>query len=497
MAASDLQKRVEYLVSFSSQLIFVCGSGARQSQVLNAFLTEQTDNVEVAILSASTTTPLASYREKIYRQLVSAHERVNFSLPLNQLLVPLNQHDGPVLISISKAENLPKQLLKELWEVVLQSRFANNKQLLNVLLFADESWAKSAKSSLTSRSGEKPVLLNSAEAIQALQHAAGSELDKMILAKRKQFAQRMQQRGEKPVSAKPLSQRKWLLGSLSALFIAIFTGMLAYLYAEQLTEYYLNSTTNSPSASTAKPLAPADGEILEPQPIDEPRVNAQGKTAVAGSQIDVQQEQNVVVEKTLSSPDPLVTDWQSAINKVDENASKTLEVGSFGSERINETSSRPDNMAVAAEPVPTPNVEIFSMSASPVLPLDNKAIEAVAQSDGVVEHTPTPASISAVDSAFPALLARHAGEYVIQLSAMHDVQSIDEIKGNVAPSNAYWQYQTIRFGGDWWVLLYQQFYPSLDVARQAISQLPLELQNLQPFVKSVQQVRQEINLTTP
>jgi len=86
---------------------------------------------------------------------------------------------------------------------------------------------------------------------------------------------------------------------------------------------------------------------------------------------------------------------------------------------------------------------------------------------------------------------------VIQLSAMHDVQSIDEIKGNVAPSNAYWQYQTIRFGGDWWVLLYQQFYPSLDVARQAISQLPLELQNLQPFVKSVQQVRQEINLTTP
>jgi len=35
------------------------------------------------------------------------------------------------------------------------------------------------------------------------------------------------------------------------------------------------------------------------------------------------------------------------------------------------------------------------------------------------------------------------------------------------------------------------------VARQAISQLPLELQNLQPFVKSVQQVRQEINLTTP
>jgi DamX protein len=497
MAASDLQKRVEYLVSFSSQLIFVCGSGTRQSQVLNAFLTEQTDNVEVAVVSASTTTPLASYREKIYRQLVSTHDRVNFSLPLNQLLVPLNQHDGPVLISISKAENLPKQLLKELWEVVLQSRFANNKQLLNVLLFADESWAKQAKNGLTSRSGEKPVLLNSAEAIQALQHAAGSELDKMILAKRKQFAQRLQQRGERPASVKPLSQRKWLIGSLSTLFIAIFTGILAYLYAEQITEFYLQNTTNIPSESTVKTLPPIDGEILAPSLVDSQSANVTGIAQTAMPQTDTELAQQVDTTDTLSTPDPLVTDWHSAIRKVDENANKILELATPTPEKVDGNSSITEGIPANADSLAPSTIEVFSMATATVSPLDNEVMATVTPANVMSESAPTSKTTSGAELSLQALLEQHAKAYVIQLSAMHDVQSINEIQVNLPTPDAYWQYQTLRFGGDWWVLLHQQFYPSLEAARQAISQLPQALQNLQPFVKSVQQVRQEISLARP
>ena len=142
MAASDLQDRLEYLVSYSSQLMFISSDVARQSNILDSFIAQSTEQIEVALLAAVTTTPLAKYREKLYQQLISKTQSADFNRPLNQLLADLNHHDGPIIISITKGENLPNKLVKELWDLVLQSRFTNNKQHLNVLIFAQGPWAR-------------------------------------------------------------------------------------------------------------------------------------------------------------------------------------------------------------------------------------------------------------------------------------------------------------------------------------------------------------------
>jgi DamX protein len=65
MAASDLQDRLEYLVSYSSQLMFISSDVARQSNILDSFIAQSTEQIEVALLAAVTTTPLAKYREKL------------------------------------------------------------------------------------------------------------------------------------------------------------------------------------------------------------------------------------------------------------------------------------------------------------------------------------------------------------------------------------------------------------------------------------------------
>ena len=85
------------------------------------------------------------YREKLFRQLVSPTQDADFNRPLNQLLAPLNHHNGSILINIFQAEKLPNKLVKELWDLVLQSRFANNKQHLNVLLMGLSDWAESCQ----------------------------------------------------------------------------------------------------------------------------------------------------------------------------------------------------------------------------------------------------------------------------------------------------------------------------------------------------------------
>ncbi len=133
---SELHERLEYLVNYSSQLIFVSGESiAQQQKTLEAFVFQQHDDTEIAYLTAQENMEPSDYRRQLCRQLLGQVVG-SFVRPLNELLSDLNSHEGPILIAITQAHNLPDALLQELWDLVLQSRFAGNKQHLNVLLFA-------------------------------------------------------------------------------------------------------------------------------------------------------------------------------------------------------------------------------------------------------------------------------------------------------------------------------------------------------------------------
>ena len=121
MAVSELHSRLEHLVTYSSQLIFVSGdSVASQQRSLQAFISQQSENTEIAFLTAEAQGTLSNYRKEIVRQLLGPKAPV-INRPLNELLSALNQHSGPVLICICEAEHLPQGFLQELWELVLQS----------------------------------------------------------------------------------------------------------------------------------------------------------------------------------------------------------------------------------------------------------------------------------------------------------------------------------------------------------------------------------------
>jgi DamX protein len=122
VAISELQHRLEHLVSYSSQLIFVSGDSiAQQQKSLQAFLGQQSENTEIAFVNGETDATKQSYRKQIKEQLLGVGPGL-FNRPLNELLAPLNHHAGPVLICICQAEKIPSDLLQELWDLVLQSR---------------------------------------------------------------------------------------------------------------------------------------------------------------------------------------------------------------------------------------------------------------------------------------------------------------------------------------------------------------------------------------
>jgi DamX protein len=60
-----------------------------------------------------------------------------------------------------------------------------------------------------------------------------------------------------------------------------------------------------------------------------------------------------------------------------------------------------------------------------------------------------------------------------------------------------WLYKTQRYGGDWYVLLKNQHFPSVEVARAEIDNLADSMLRNAPFVKRIAQVKQEISVSVP
>jgi DamX protein len=470
MAASDLQDRLEYLVSYSSQLMFISSDIARQSNILDSFIAQSTEQIEVALLAAVTTTPLAKYREKLYQQLISKTQSADFNRPLNQLLAELNHHDGPIIISITKGENLPNKLVKELWDLVLQSRFTSNKQHLNVLIFSQGPWARVTQRLLSSKSGDKPLLINTLTSVDSLQTELNSDLDKLIASKRKKFAERLQQRAQKPQTPIVFLKRKSVIVAFILVFISLFIAILSWQYPEQfnfLIEGKQSSLTVNQPIQSVKETQTKELAISSTQDKQE--------TAEIKAEVLPVLLMPEIVEPPLPEADLLVTDWQSAIAQVEIKSAQFLQ---DKSELALRNDSHELNQSIEA------SIIIENLAPPTLSEVDNK----IAPSE-LGKEAATQSKIS-LQTPLPVTLEK--GTYYIQLLAMADYallqQNIDEQK----ISEQSWTYETQRFGGNWHVLLLAQSYPSFAAAKAAIDVLPANLLTQSPFVKSANTIQQEI-----
>ncbi|QPG05425.1 cell division protein DamX [Salinimonas marina] len=278
---SPLHERLEYLVNYSSQLIFVSGDSiAQQQKNLEAFVFNQHDDTEIAYLTAAPDLELSDYRRQLCRQLLG-QQVGSYVRPLNELLADLNSHQGPILITITQSENLPDTLLQELWDLVLQSRFAGNQQHLNVLLFGQSAWAENAKHWLPAKNSDTPLLISS-QSVMAKQ--AGSELDQLIHQRRQAFEQHLIERQQAyPSASANRLKSPWLWASAVVVFLLCFSAMVVWQYGEHIEDLfapikappddatvpapgsaYPQLDSSAPSAPEDSGLSPAAADLSSP-----------------------------------------------------------------------------------------------------------------------------------------------------------------------------------------------------------------------------------------
>lgn len=492
---SELHERLEYLVNYSSQLIFVSGDSiAEQQKSLEAFVFQQHDDTEIAYLTAQENMESSDYRRQLCRQLLGQVVG-SFVRPLNELLSDLNNHNGPILIAITQAHFIPDKLLQELWDLVLQSRFAGNKQHLNVLLFANSQWAEKAKQWLPAKNTETPLIISS-QSVMSEQPTFESDLDKMIASRREAFQAHLEtrQRDSGLTLANPLKS-KWLYSVVVGVFLLTFAGLVYWQYADNIAGLFSPiDETNVVDDIDQVALGSAYSEVLETAP----------------SNIQRQDEsQNKALEEA---------DTQS-ISESSQNSLRTIEI-------VNQPADQTSDTALASKPSSSEPASVLTSDKSQLEAKDTlvtnwdtaiSTLESSSSNDTTqTDQQNSPEAISMANTELNDVVTPTGSqenteeqnldlasntetwikptEFVIQMLAMKDNAVLQQFlsENNLVETTRI--YKTYRYGGDWYVVVDNTLYPTFEAAQRARAELKDFPGKENTFVKRGDQVLTEISI---
>jgi len=466
---SELHERLEYLVNYSSQLIFVSGESiAEQQKTLEAFVFQQHDDTEIAYLTAQDNMDISDYRRQLCRQLLGQVVG-SFVRPLNELLSDLNKHNGPILIAITQAQHLPDKLLQELWDLVLQSRFAGNKQHLNVLLFANSAWAEKAKQWLPAKNTETPLIISS-QSVMSEQPRFESDLDKMIASRREAFQAHLENRQQENALtfSNPLKS-KWLYIGLFVVFLATFCGLVYWQYGEKLSSLF-EPINGEPASTEAQQAAPgsAYNSLVDSSGAATSQASpdiTKGVTLEIVEQTQTGTDSNAISDSNTQ----LVTDWDDAISSL---------AASEGTAEKNAAQLDNEQNVDTNEQVPDETTPLSNAQQSNSSPVQDEPQQVVLDEPQLNDTAWITADL-----------------FAIQMLAMKDEAVLSDFIDENSLSDVSRIYKTQRYGGDWFVVVSKQTYSSLQEAREAQANLPNYPGKNNAFVKRGSQILSEIALS--
>ncbi|XOV79690.1 MAG: SPOR domain-containing protein [Aestuariibacter sp.] len=267
----DISQRLEYLVAHSSQMVFVTGEDmAIQKGFVEAFLGQQSQHANVAFLAAKKGKKKDYYRQQLAEQLYL--ESFNQRQTLVQSFASRNDKDTPVLIAVTNAEYMAKDMLRELWDLVLQNRFARTDEQVNILVFGEQKWAEEVKAWLPTNNNDKPVLLTTQTLEYEEEHEIEGDLDEMINNRRKLFQERMKARSLTFEGHTPVLKAWWFRLVTACFFVVSFSAILIWQYFD---------VTSTAAREFANFLF--QSEITE-------TVNQEGSEATSANQVEFTEE---------------------------------------------------------------------------------------------------------------------------------------------------------------------------------------------------------------
>nr|WP_246261265.1 SPOR domain-containing protein [Alteromonas ponticola] len=243
-------------------------------------------------------------------------------------------------------------------------------------------------------------------------------------------------------------------------FLLIFGALVAWLYGNKITALFRPLDTPSEIAQTEPVEVGTAYETL----VDN---QSQDSTTKVAETVDVVSIDERPSNDASSAADAsaLVADWPEALAQTSNSNDNSLPTDNLAQSELSERQQpRFEKSAAENTSTTTPAKETTEIVAEPAPTVEQVSVEDI-QSDN----------------------------FYIQLAGLKDGQLLEQFVKDHDLEAVVKMYQTQRYGGDWYVLLFHQPFASLDTARSAVANLPQYPGREKAFVKSGSQIKAELN----
>ncbi|MGY3941611.1 SPOR domain-containing protein [Aeromonas tecta] len=505
----QLVDRLLHLIEFNHPFIFLSGkAGSGRGTLCESLLGQLPDCVRVVSLIGSAAMKMADVRQLLLQQVVARPLFNPQDALADSFFRMLEGKSSTLLLAIERADELPAELVGELWALCRHNDTLDTPHKLAILLSGNDAWCRSQKPQLKGRAMpalelEVAPLSAPEQRIFLYEKAKALKIPTALLSKLKveeilsaangHPSAIMQSLEDIMTDRRPKKRQAELPVKKIAIVLALVAaGLLALSYLP----LFDNEGKNDTQASSQ--------DMTLPDPVSSDPLNA-GATSTA--------QATDGATSTNQSSNQLARDWQpdaKPLPKKVESETVTTESTNYEGRRVvisDEVVEKLMKQPNVSGALPTAVVDeltgVSSQAASTQMATpasqpatSSKTLGGVPAANGAVKATPTaePMAVAAPKVALtPAatLNKKARNHYSIQLMGASNTQAVDKFVAENGLAGKIWVYKT-RFRGSPWYVVIQGDYANSTQAKAAIRKLSPALLKGQPWPKSFAQIQKEL-----
>ncbi|MCG9691607.1 AAA family ATPase [Vibrio sp. Isolate22] len=482
----ELLERLQLLTNFGSNLVTVAGKpGSGRSWLAQRYLEAWATEKNQCLLLCHPSQDDQQRRTLILSQIVSDplfNQHDSLSDSLARLL------DGEpcsVVIVVDDAHRLSELLVSELWMLVLEAQ-ANPQWTIIIVLFSEIGHLDTLLTRLSYGQQHKPIDLEIDDLSQPeAEHFFESLViryvdDESETRVRRAFNKAQPLPGELMALGELKVEKRIIIRSIigSPINIAIVVALLLLLIGGG---YWWMFSQPTPDDKAQSLIAPIEQTAIPTFEVDSgsEQGGVEGVVDTATS-TDISYQG---ADDDSSSLPPVVVEETASVGEVEQDQQRVVITSDVVDALLDDKAQSADTSAIDAAVEENTQVEANSQA-------DAEAVAPADEESDLTESTPPTKKIT-FSFAREELQAISPRAYTLQLSAMTSLEDVQSFIEEYDLENKVRIYPTLRSDTKWFIITYQD-YPTIQVARDAVSTLSKPLQQLEPWAKSMNQVHREI-----
>ncbi|EGU29676.1 hypothetical protein VII00023_04622 [Vibrio ichthyoenteri ATCC 700023] len=471
----ELLERLQLLTHFNSNFVSVSGvSGAGKTWLAQRYLEAWADEKNQALLMCHPNQNDEQHRTTILTQLLS-EPLFNPADNLAESFTRCMAHEPcDVVIVVDDAHLLSETLVSELWLLALQAQ-RQSRWNLNVILFSEPNRLDAVLTRLSRGQEFQPVDLD----IDPLTtQEAGRFFEQLVIRFVEDDMERRVRNAYRTVARRPglimaLGEQKVekriivrsIVGSPFniALVVLVLLLLISGGYWWMMSQPTPGETAEKITGQIEQTAIPT---LQQPQPaVSEATDSVDNQSQQANQDLNADPAFAGAEDDSAALP-PEVVDTPESVGVIEDN-----------SQRVVITSEVVDAL-LENEPEQADTTDIEQV-------VDDSRAEVP-----IVSEATQPATIS-FSFAKEELNSFSPRSYTLQLAAVNNLAEAQNFLNRYDLDDKVYVYPALRSGVEWYIITYDNF-PTIQLARDAVVQLPEALQKLSPWAKSLNQVQREI-----